>query len=193
MANKHKGRGPEGYRARQHVNRVLKDSGSRLSQRLVLHVLCHAAEFDRPEVTITKPQIEDITGLAPNTVRAALRYLRAEGSIAPIRNVGGGRGNAVTYALQVPGQGAKSADATAGQGERDLWQRVREAYRVTDPAGCAAWLEDMQSEGVSGSTLWLIARTRYVATHCEQQLAHRLSEIAAGIEPGVTRVRIAAA
>ena len=39
----------------------------------------------------------------------ALRDLRAEGSLIPIRNHAGGRGHATTYSLVITGQGAKPA------------------------------------------------------------------------------------
>ena len=82
------------YKPRSHMNAVLSDSRSTHSARLVLLVMCWRAEFNRPEVTITRPQIEEETGLSRWTVFEALRFLKHEGTITVLRNQRGGRGNA---------------------------------------------------------------------------------------------------
>ncbi|WP_420011339.1 hypothetical protein [Tateyamaria sp.] len=67
------------------------------------------AEFDRPEVTITKPQICKETGVHPKTVQKALKFLKKEGFIKVIYNGYGGRSNALsTYRFLVP-KGAHNA------------------------------------------------------------------------------------
>ncbi|WP_420011340.1 hypothetical protein [Tateyamaria sp.] len=71
------------YKPYKHMNRVLAASSSTHSARLVLHVMIRRAEFDRPEVTITKPQIATETGLGClDDIRVCLRVLESEGSIA---------------------------------------------------------------------------------------------------------------
>ncbi len=93
------------YRPRAYMNAVLKASSATHSARHVLHVMCWRAEFDRPEVTITKPQIAEETGLHVKTIREGIRALRTEGSIEVIHNRRGGRGNAPTYRLLVATKG----------------------------------------------------------------------------------------
>ncbi len=90
------------YRPRQYLNRVLAASSSTHSARSVLIVMCWQAEFDRPEVTITKPQIAEMTGLTTQTVRVSLRLLCNTGSIEVLTNHLGGRGKAPTYRLIAP-------------------------------------------------------------------------------------------
>lgn len=91
------------YTHQGHTNRVLAASKSRNGQRMVLLEMCRNAEFDRPEVTITKPQICNFTDLDRKTVQRAIRFLIEEGSIRAIRNPQGGRGVAVTYELVIVG------------------------------------------------------------------------------------------
>lgn len=93
------------YSHGSHVHFVMKSSKARCGARSVLGVLCLRSEFDRPEVKITKDQLAEFTGLERKAVQKALRDLREEGVIVPIRNFEGGRGNAVTYRLEVVGQG----------------------------------------------------------------------------------------
>ena len=100
------------YRPRAYLNRVLDASSSTHSARAVLMVMCWQAEFDRPEVTITKPQIEEMTGLDRRTVMRGLRLLEAEGTITVLAHRLGGRGCAPRYRLCV----AKGADNPAKGG-----------------------------------------------------------------------------
>ncbi len=94
------------YRPRAYMNAVLKASSATHSARHVLHVMCWRAEFDRPEVTISKPQIAEETRLGLWSIRMALRLLEREGSIAVIRNKFGGGWTAPTYRLLVAHQGS---------------------------------------------------------------------------------------
>ena len=89
------------YKPRAHMNAVLNASSSTHSARLVLLVMCWRAEFNRPEVTITKPQIAEETGLDRRTVLRAIRLLESEGTVEIVHNKIGGRGNAPTYRLKV--------------------------------------------------------------------------------------------
>ena len=89
------------YKPRTYMNAVLRASRSTHSARAVLLVMCWQSEFNRPEVTITKPQIAQETGLSDWSIRMAIRRLKSEGSIEVVRNRLGGRGNAPTYRLNV--------------------------------------------------------------------------------------------
>ncbi|WP_424829983.1 hypothetical protein [Ruegeria sp.] len=94
------------YRPRAYLNRVLDASTATHSVAHVLRVMCWQAEFDRPEVTISKPQIMEATGLCSDRVRIALRRLEDEGSIKVIYNGLGGRSRCPTYRLLVAQKGA---------------------------------------------------------------------------------------
>lgn len=61
--------------------------------------------MDRPEVTITKREIEAKTGLCKKTIKKALQHLRALKVIVPIKGFEGGSGVATTYRLCDLGQG----------------------------------------------------------------------------------------
>ena len=83
------------------MNAVLKASRSTHSARAVLLFMCWQADFNRPEVTITKAQIAEGTGLNRRTVLRALRVLESEGTVQIVHNKLGGRGNAPRYRLRV--------------------------------------------------------------------------------------------
>ena len=106
----------EQYQSRRHLNRVLAASSSTHSARAVLMVMCWRSDFERPEVSITKPQIAEATGLHLESIRLAFRFLADEGSIEVIRNALGGRGNAPRYRLQIAHKGANNL----GKGANNL-------------------------------------------------------------------------
>lgn len=93
----------EKYNHARHTGQVVKASKARNGGKTVLFYMCSRAEFDRPEVTITKEQIQNVTGQDRKTVQRALAFLRDEGSIVPIDGFAGGKGRAVTYKLVVIG------------------------------------------------------------------------------------------
>ena len=103
----------ETYRYRKYCNAVMAASSSKHSTKHVLRIMCWQSEFDRPDVTITKPQLASLAGIHTETVRVALRYLEAEGSIKVIYNGLGGRGNAPTYRLLAARKGADYLDKGA--------------------------------------------------------------------------------
>jgi len=76
------------YSHAKHTAAVVRGSKARCGKRAVLFALIHRAEFKRPEVTITKPQIEKLTGLERKAVQRALEWLRGEGVIVPVPGVG---------------------------------------------------------------------------------------------------------
>lgn len=122
-------RAKAGYTHAGHIHAVLQQSGVRLSKRLVLAELCRCAEFDRPEVTITKEQLCSMTGLCVRSVRMALQELRQRGIIVPVRHFEGGRGRAVTYRLVAIGQGGDD-DATRSEGRATV-----------DPVTFSRWVD----------------------------------------------------
>lgn len=97
------------YRHASHIDRVLKASGSKYAARAVLMEACRRADFRKPETTFTKSQLMEILGYSVNTIKSALVDLRSEGSLLPIRNFKGGKGNAVTYRICIVG-GSKALD-----------------------------------------------------------------------------------
>lgn len=110
-----------------HVDRVCKASAAKNSARAVLLEACRRASHNAPETTFTKDQLCDTLGFTRRTVMKALQDLRAEGSLIPIRNHAGGRGNATTYSLVIVGQGA--APVTIGNQNRsreDILEDPRE-------------------------------------------------------------------
>ncbi|PIE10518.1 MAG: hypothetical protein CSA72_08405 [Rhodobacterales bacterium] len=183
------------YRPRMHINRVLSASGSRLSARIVLQCLCHNAEFDRPEVTISRPQIAEQTLLCRNSILDALKILKEEGSITPIRNLAGGRGKAVTYRLQPAGQGATAGTNAAKEvGQGGLWDAVSDALRgQLGPEVHASWLAGLQCDGVAAGRLHLTARTQFVAERVSRDFGDMIQGLAALQDDSVTAVTIKAA
>ncbi|WP_420012155.1 hypothetical protein [Tateyamaria sp.] len=89
------------YGRQSYLNDVLAASSSTHSAKHVLHVMFCRSEFDRPEVTIKKRQIAKDTGLRRESIRLALRFLEAEGTIAIISGGRGGRSVPVTYKLLI--------------------------------------------------------------------------------------------
>lgn len=99
----------ERYKSGRHLPAVKRAAGVRLGTWLVLAALCDRAEYDSPTVTITKDQISEITGLERKAVQRGLSKLRAKGVIVPTQGFAGGKGVAVTYTLEIIGQGAETA------------------------------------------------------------------------------------
>lgn len=113
------------YSHASHTLKVLKSSKARCGGRAVLSVMCMRSEFKKPEVTITKAQISKLTGLERKAVQRALVFLRDEGTIVPVAHFEGGSGHAVTYRLDVVGQGDAEGpkDDRAGR-VRSMRQRL---------------------------------------------------------------------
>lgn len=107
------------YSHSSHTLKVMKGSKARCGGRSVLSVMCMRSEFNRPEVTISKSELIKLTGLERKAVQKALVFLRAEKSIVPIAHFEGGSGKAVTYRLDVIGQGAEQTkEPQRGRRER---------------------------------------------------------------------------
>ena len=80
--------------------------------------MCDRSEMDRPEVTISKREIEAKTGLCKKTIKKALQHLRALGVILPLKGFEGGSGVATTYRLCDLGQGDAKQPEVDGKGRK---------------------------------------------------------------------------
>lgn len=184
--------GAEPYRPRRHINRVLGGSKSRHSTRLVLEILCRLAEFDRPEVTVTKPQLRDESGLCANTVRAAMRELREAGTIVPIKNKLGGRGNAVTYRLIAMAEDREPAAAETAEAAT-VWDAISGHFKDARPDLWKAWLSRMAFASAEGGSLRLVAPNGFVADYCRTHLAGPILDLASSFDSSIRRLDFAAA
>jgi hypothetical protein len=90
-----------------HVDNVIKQSKAKHGSRTILLEACRRADYGKPFSTFTKKQLHETTGLCDKTIREALRFLRAEGTLVPTQGFAGGKGVAVTYRLVAVGQGAQ--------------------------------------------------------------------------------------
>ncbi|MBI1220131.1 MAG: hypothetical protein GC186_16460 [Rhodobacteraceae bacterium] len=183
----------ETYRRQRHVGAVVAGSGTRHSTRLVLEILCRLSEFDRPEVTTTKPQLVEESGLYRDTVYAAIRELREAGIILPVRNAKGGRGNAVTYRLLARGAELTPSTTTADPAPAGLWDSVSRGYKAAQPALWRAWVAKLACASDTGGALSLTAPTAFAAEYCRTHLAAPLLELARGADPSIRRIDFAAA
>jgi len=92
------------------------EKASKLSTKVKLthkHVFTEmwlAADFHRPFVTITRQQIMEKCACSLGTVKSAFKALKLEGSIKPVYNHLGGRGNAVTFQLCISGENRTPSD-----------------------------------------------------------------------------------
>jgi hypothetical protein len=91
------------YSYASHTHKVLQASKATRAARAVLAEMCRSSEFNKPTVTITKPQLVDACRYSMKTIKEALKVLLEEGSIEGIMNQQGGRGVAPTYRLVVIG------------------------------------------------------------------------------------------
>lgn len=120
------------YSHGSHTDRVIKSSCARNAARVVLLEACRRADYGKPETTFTKNQLQETTGLCLKSIREALRFLRAEGSLEPVQGFAGGRGVAVTYRLCPVGQGGE-AQPNTGEGEAAVRRAAIEAEFKKDP------------------------------------------------------------
>lgn len=176
---------------RRHLNNVLRTSRASYGTYAVLEALIRKAEFDRPEVTITKPQLEIEARRTPKTIKKALKELRDEGSIVPIRNFVGGRGNAVTYRLCVAGQGgagqSKKKEGEAGQA---IWATICAQFEQIDGDIFSAWIEPLHFVQVEAGCLTLEAPTAFMARYVENNHGAMLTNIAAQADASIRSLKI---
>ncbi len=179
------------YRHRKHMNAVLGGSNATYAAWAVLEAMVRLAEFDRPEVTVTKSQLMDEAKRSWPRIKIALKILREEGSIEPIKNILGGRGNATTYRLCVIGQGSKSIKSTPKvEGEASVWGKIAAEYRATDEAIYKAWIHKLDFVRNEDGQLTLAAPTNYHATYVKTHLADNLLSIASGHDQSIKRINI---
>lgn len=187
----------EKYTPAGHADRVLKASRSRCSARAVLLEACRRAEFDRPETTFTKDQMQRSLGYSRRTIQLALQFLRAEGTLDPIRHFEGGKGHAVTYRLKVIGQGGKSAQPEAGAGdargdEPAEFTQLKARFQIISPNEYQNWIARLQFVQLAGGVLTLKAPTVFIANYVTKHLGDRLTEIAANLPGEIERVKVQA-
>jgi hypothetical protein len=187
----------EKYSHARHIDKVLKASKARCAARAVLLEACRRAEFDRPETTFTKDQLQRSLGYTLKTIKAALQELRAEGSLAPIRHFEGGRGNAVTYRLQAIGQGGQDAAPEAGAGQAggndpEIMTAFRAAFQGIDAAAYGAWIKQLDFDRLEGGVMILRAPSQFIARYVEEKLGDKLRHVCANLPGEVQRIKVRA-
>lgn len=184
------------YSRQRHINAVLRCYRGKVRSRAILETMCRLSEFDRPEVIITKPQLVEETGRCWNTVKSALAELREAGSILPVKNQLGGRGNAVTWRLVALAaeDTAPAPDLPADDTGAELWAVVAARYSAKDAANYRQWVAPLQFDGLSGGVLRLVAMSDFKASYCKTHISNDLEKIANEVQPGAAlRIKIAAA
>jgi hypothetical protein len=187
------------YSHARHVDRVLKASKSRGAARTVLLEACRRADFKKPETTVTKNQLQEMLGYHRKTIQRALRFLKDEGSLLPVRNVEGGRGNAVTYRLQVieavavAGVEDEVPEAAPQPGaEPDEVTVLRAWFETIDPNGYNVWIKPLQFEEISAGRLVMKAPSAFHADHINAKFSDRLRDIAGNLPENVQKVKVRA-
>ncbi|NVK16717.1 MAG: hypothetical protein HWE35_21300 [Rhodobacteraceae bacterium] len=83
---------------------------ARYTAARILEKMWDEADFDRPQVTITKEQLMAKCGCGLTITKQSLAALREEGSIKPMKNWQGGRNIPTTWRLCVSGCETTPAD-----------------------------------------------------------------------------------
>ena len=130
-------------------------------------------------------------GYDRKTIQRALKFLKDEGSLWPVRNVEGGRGKAVTYRLQVIQDEAAEAAPQPGA-EPDEVAILRAWFETMDPNGYTAWIKPLQFEEISAGVLVMKAPSAFHADHINAKFHDRLSDIAANLPENVQKVAVRA-
>lgn len=91
---------------------------------LTLEKMWLRADFHRPVVTLTKQDLVGDTRATLPTIKKALKFLREEGSVKPIKNWKGGKKVPTTWILKVPVSSESPADMNLEEIEA---KRSREA------------------------------------------------------------------
>jgi hypothetical protein len=141
-------------RARSIKAKALAGSNARYAARAVLMAACHGpwADFDSCHVIFTKAQMQQYVGvLDTKTMKAALRVLRLEGSLVPVKNWQGGRHVPTTYSVQAVGQGGQATADEAGQG-------AQEQETATDPVITRMREIQAQRSGINAMRAYEVAQ-----------------------------------
>ena len=151
------------------------------------------------KTTVTKNQLEEMLGYDRKTIQRALKFLKDEGSLLPVRNVEGGRGKAVTYRLQVieamavAGVEDEVPEAAPQPGaEPDEVAALRAWFETIDPNGYNVWIKPLQFEEISAGRLVMKAPSAFHADHINAKFADRLRDIAANLPENVQKVAVRA-
>ena len=157
---------------------VKSNSLARNGTRQVLDAIIFAAASgpgmyqDPPSVTITKTQIVVETSLCLRTVKTALQFLRAEGSIFPTQGIEGGRAKAVTYCFGVMGEGGQSSPPETGQGGAEaeaIWQAALTALRVENKNNAIAWYVPLHPVKITPTRATLRAPTAFIRSYLQSK------------------------
>ena len=174
-------------------NRVLKASSARNGTRQVLLVMMRLGSFYENQTRLSKDQIIAETRLHLNTVKAALKFLREEGTIRPIKHATGGHGMATTYSFHAAGEGA----CQRGDGDRSdhdclAWDETRAQFEAENSAIFERWIEPLMFVSLTGDKLVLRAPTPFTADHVKNNHADELLRIARHIDDSIRRLEITA-
>lgn len=139
------------YRARLSAraktrNTALMATTVKATHRLIFEAMWNMGDFDSTQVVVTKQQLMAKANCSLDTVRRALRALREEGSIKPLKNWQGGAGVPTTWQLLVPGQNKTPLDRFAAKLEDEknreaAWKFLKQKYgplealRIMDERG----------------------------------------------------------
>lgn len=96
----------EGYSHGKHMRGVqdaARAVGIKGAAFAVLAYMCTVADHSKPVVLVSKEKIATRTGYCINSVKAALRTLRAAGILEPIAYETGGQGRATVYKIRKKG------------------------------------------------------------------------------------------
>lgn len=91
----------EKYTKQSHENKVLNASECKGATRLVLYEICRRLSFTEPLSTFAKIKVQQKTRVSEKSVERAVRELREEGVLVPVRGYRGGGDRAVTYRVCV--------------------------------------------------------------------------------------------
>jgi hypothetical protein len=182
---------------RRHLNRALKASKASNSKFSVLQALCRLAEFQRPEVTFTHNQLMEDLRYCDKTIRAAVAFLRAEGSIVPIRHFDGGRGRAPTYRICIVGQGADQSapepEAEAGAGsDNSIYPQWADLVRHMGLSANARamWIEPLKPLQFEGEELTLGAPSGFHAKYVRETYRDKMVSASQALGADLRRINI---
>ena len=139
-----------GYVHASHVKQVVSASSKSGTAIAVLlaAVSPFYVDFKKPETTFTKDDMCELLNAGRRAIAIALKELRDEGSLVPIKHFGGGKGHAVTYRLCIAGQGVnkigKHGEGAEGMTPEEA--RERRFRSLARKFGAVPALEMMKDE-----------------------------------------------
>jgi len=175
------------------LDKVRRHSMARHKARLVLEAMIGRVkgEIFQPlvTVTVTKSNLCGDTCLCIKSVKAALKFLREEGSIVATQGIEGGRCTAVTYCFRVVGQGASEQIDTAGQAPDvgAIWGQALKSLRASHRNNTLAWYANLRLLSVTATDAHLDAPTAFAANSVQGKL-DLSGPVCAAL--GVKRIRV---